>query len=143
MLKLKNKGMALGVVVFFGTLIGLLAMLGYRFIFSHVRMASHITNRTEALYTSRAGMEYALFRLRNSDSLSFLTDFNSGVYAGKYYKEIDIDDPFGASGFLSKKRRLAKILIEPYSADALNPTSITTKDGIRNRYKVTSTVVLK
>ncbi len=141
-----NRGIALGVVVVIGTVIGIFALVTYTFVRTQVKTSFHISNRKEAMYTARAGIEYALFRLRNSNEEDASEEFLPAPEFTKrgdvFEKDLNVEDPFGTE-LNELARKNVTINIEPYAADPDDPINTKTADGLRNRYKVTTTVSLK
>ena len=135
-----QKGFTLGTVLIYGTIIALLVFAGYKFLSNYLKLSTGLGHTTKALYTARAGIEFGLFALRNErkdykDS-NFLKNANFSKSGNTFTRKLDVTNPFGIVA-LSKARESTLVQVEPYIAYM---GSEKTKDGIRTRYLVKSTV---
>lgn len=131
-----EKGVILGTVVVLGLILGILAVTSYLFMGQRAMRGYNVIKKKQALYSGRAGIEYALFRLRNSKESApgFLSDFS--VSGNTYTKIIDVTDPLGSGPTPSTlKRNTVNVLIEREGAG-----TEMTDDGIRPKYKIVANV---
>jgi hypothetical protein len=138
-----KKGLALAYVIIFGVILSIFAGVIFKIVNYGMKIKGHVIYRQNAKYTAQAGIEYALFRLRNSSKNydNFLSDFTETTIEdySKYEKTIDIDNPFSnEEEFLSEdivvqqiKRKKPDIIITEVGMTA---------DGLRPRYKVSAVV---
>jgi len=135
-----QKGFTLGTVVIYGTIIGLLAFAGYKFLSNYLKLSTGLGHTTQALYTARSGLEFGLFALRNErkdyKDPNFLKNASFSKSGNTFTRKVDVKNPFGTVG-ISKARESTVVQIEPYIAYV---GSEKTKDGIRTRYIVKSSV---
>lgn len=131
-----QKGAALVTVIILGSVIGILALTTYRFVDVNMKQTGHLNLRHEAQYTAHAGIEAALYGLRNKtqDGLVGIVK-PDGTSAGFDQAEeatlfFDVDKvTYGATRSSKLRRRTAEVKI---IKDGL------TRDGLRKRYKIIS-----
>jgi hypothetical protein len=73
MARFKKKGMILFVVLGVILVVGVLAIVVLRLISSHARLTHHQVTRIQAQYAAKAGIIYALDRLRRNDDVCWGT----------------------------------------------------------------------
>lgn len=133
---LNEKGAVMAIIVIVGTIITILALAAINFAGLSSQQMGRMRSRSEALYAAKAGVEVALFGLRNktSDSLAGIVapdGVNSARFnEGARYLDLDTVELTTARGD-NVGRKTVRILVEEDG---------TTADGLRKRYKLTSQV---
>lgn len=128
-----ERGAALSTVIIMGLLIGILALSTYKYMDIKVKQTRHMSLRREAQYAARAGLEMALFGLRNktSDSLEGIVDpagNSAGFQNGDRFLNVDHARLSAAKADGLNRRTVQLSVVQ----DGI------TSDGLRNRYKIMS-----
>ena len=128
-----ERGAALATVIIMGMVIGILALSTYKYADVRAKQTGHVSLRREAQYSSQAGLEIALYGLRNKteDSLRGIIDptgASAGFEEGARYLDVDAAT-LGEDRTSSLNRRSVEVSITE---------SGTTSDGLRKRYKIIS-----
>ncbi len=128
MASFNKKGMILFIVLGVVLVVGILAIVVLRLISSHARLTHHQVTRIQAQYAAKAGMLYALDKLRRDDDACWAS---SGTYTRYLCRGT-------AAGVCTG----GCVVIEPYLPPAINYVSIVVSDpgtGILGTRQVSAT----